>query len=151
MQGGQDQPEKAPERYGGSYLALDGASKKRLPQPPVRRKSGAWLASRLKELVLLVVILGVAAYFFRGRLEPVLAGNPYTVPLYKFLQEKFPETKKEPLKGLSTSADMPDNATPMPAGGEVTFSSGQGFGTVSPDDGSDSFRVVVPPEEQKPR
>lgn len=152
MQGGQEsQPEKAPERYSDSYLAIEAANKKALPQLPVRRRSGAWLASRLKELLLLIVVLGVAGYFFRGRLLPLLAGNSVTLPIVQFIEAKFPEKQKDQIQGLSTSADVAGSNFPVPTGGEVTFSSGQGFGTVTADDGSDSFRVVVPPEEQKPR
>jgi hypothetical protein len=82
----------------------------------------------------------------------VLAGNAYTLPIAQFIEEKFPgKKKKEPVQELSTAADVADGAVAKPAGGEMTFSSGQGFGTVAPDDGSDKFRVVVPPEEEKPR
>jgi multidrug efflux pump subunit AcrA (membrane-fusion protein) len=153
VQGSQESdPEKSPERYGSSYLAMEAANRKGLPQVPVRRRRGAWLKSRLKELVLLLVILGAAAYFFRARLVPVLAENPTTLPIAQFIEAKFPvQTKNDAVPGLTTSADLPETALPQPTGGDVTFSSGQGFGTVSADDGSDSFRVVVPPEGEKPR
>jgi len=152
VEGGQEsQSPKAPERYSDSYLAMEGAQKKGLPRPKARRRWGLWLASRLKELLLLLVILAVAGYIFRARLLPVLAGNSVTLPVAQFIEAKFPVQKANPIQGLSTTADVADSSQPLPTGGEVTFSSGQGFGTVTADDGSDSFRVVVPPEEQKPR
>lgn len=150
MNGGpESEPEKPKERYSGSYLAIDSANKKNLPQAAIKRGKSY---SRLKELVLLLVIAGVVAYWQRGRILPWLAENPRTAPLLQALNLRI-EPKKKQEKYLTTSADgaSPEGATAKPAGGEATFSSGQGYGTVTADDGSDSFRVVVPPDSEKPR
>lgn len=143
-------PEKAHEHYGDSYLAMDAANRKRLPQHPVRRKRAGWFIGRLKELCLLLVVLSVVVYFQRARILPWLAQFPPAAPLYQFIQKTFPVEERSEMRELATNADLVENdAGASTAGGETTFVSGQGFGTVSADDGSDSFRVVLPPEAEK--
>jgi len=136
---GPSESEKPKERYGASYLAMEAAQQKPKASQPVRRRSG----SGSKVVLLLLVIAGLAAYHQRARLIPWLEQNPRTSPFVLAIREKLGLEKKRSL------ADTPESESP--AGGETTFSSGQGYGTVTPDDGSDSFRVVLPEEAEKSR
>jgi hypothetical protein len=138
----ESESEKPKERYGASYLAMQSAQQAPVAVRPIRRRSG----SRLKVILLLLLIAGLAAYHQRARLVPWLEQNPRTAPLVLVIREKL---GLEPEAKMRSLADVPDGAKPV--GGETTFSSGQGYGTVTPDDGSDSFRVVVPEEAEKSR
>lgn len=132
---GSEGDKTAPERFGASYLAMDAAQKKGSSVPAAKRgrKSG-----RGKRVFFFVLAAGGIFYFQREKLLPLLAENTLTGPAYKALVGRFFPASDDP-------AGLP--LTPLPAGtgGTTTFASGQGFGAVSPDDGSASFRVVVPP------
>jgi hypothetical protein len=139
MQGPSDSPpEKQKETYSASYLAMEAAQRKTQTPEPVRRRS----PSRIKKVLLVCLIAGVLAYSLRARLVSWMEGIPTMAPLVESLREKWTSWE-------TNFSAMRDEG--KPGGGETSFSMGQGFGTVPPDDGSDSYRVVVPPEETPAR
>ncbi len=131
----QDPPK---ERYGESYLAMDAQQKKAHPMAPARRS----VSKGGNKLLLLFVVVMALLYFQGGRLMAWLERQPTSARILKVIRENLrPADEKAgpPLEPLNTGTGA--------TGGETTFASGQGFGTVSPDDGGQSFRVVVPPNE----
>lgn len=135
---GQPESEKPKERYAASYLAMDAAHQKPVAVPRARRRSGGWI----KVALLLLLIGGAVAYFQRAHLIPWLEQNPQTAVVLQAVREKLGLAGERESDGPSSVGNGA-----LPTGGETTFTSGQGFGTVAPDDGSDTFRVVVPPGE----
>lgn len=132
-------PEDAPrERYGDSYLAMDAMQKKAHPLPPPRRhvsKGGN------KWVLLLLIVVGV--FYFQGaRIMAWLEAQPFSARILNSIRENLRPADEKAGPGMTPLKDGVGAA-----GGETTFASGQGFGAVSPDDGSNSFRVVVPPDE----
>lgn len=132
-------PEEAPrERYGESYLAMDAMQKKAHPVPSPKRQ-----VSKGGNKWLLLLVLVVAVFYFQGaRITAWLEREPSTARILKTIRgylRPADEKAGPPLTPLDSGVGA--------AGGETTFASGQGFGTVTPDDGSDSFRVVVPGNE----
>ena len=133
-----EEPEESPrERYGESYLAMDAMQKKAHPVVPRRRP-----VSKGGNKWLLFLLLVLALFYFQGaRMMAWLEREPSTARILKTIRGHLrPADEKAgppltPLDGVGAT------------GGETTFASGQGFGTVTPDDGSDSFRVVVPANE----
>jgi hypothetical protein len=137
---GQPESQKPKEQYGTSYLAMEAAHQKPLTAKKMRRRSLAGI----KEILLVLLLLGGVAYFQRARILPWLEQYPQLASLMGSIRTILPQ---EPAKKGPVSV----GGEARPAGGETTFSSGQGGGTVTPDDGSDSFRVVVPPEQEGAR
>lgn len=125
------------ENYTASYIAAgDSRAKEAVTKIP-SRNWGKWL-------LLLLLGGGIAVYAWRDTLVPWLRKNPVTGSLVAKVEKQM-GSGKFPKGGLSKGVQN----DPLPAtGGDVTFSSGKGFGTAVPDDGSDSFRVVLPPEQE---
>jgi hypothetical protein len=124
--------EKPKERYSESYLAMNAAQTQPAPVRTVKGRSrGKW------RVALLVILIGCGvAYLQRALLLRWLEQNRQTAPIVEKIRESF---------GISAEQDGMLGGS-APDGDQRTFSSGQGFGVVTPDDGSDTFRVVAPPE-----
>lgn len=86
------------------------------------------------------MLIALAVFYFQGaRIMSWIKQQPFMTRILETVREHLrPADEKAgpPLTPLTNGAGA--------TGGETTFASGQGFGTMSPDDGSDSFRVVVP-------
>jgi len=94
-----------------------------------------------KWLLLVIVVLAVF-YFQGGRIMAWLEKEPFTARILNSIRESLRPADEKAGPGLT-----PLKGDAGATGGGTTFASGQGFGTVTRDDGSDSFRVVAPPGE----
>jgi hypothetical protein len=121
-----DKPEPRPESsYTSSYLAYQ---REHAPAERPKRKR-RWQGPG-KGLVVWI-LAAVALYYFR---QPVVG----------FLEKFLGRGVMEAFGGAVGWKDE-ETGQLRPSGGVTTFSDG-GTVTVSPDDGSDRYRVVVPPE-----
>jgi len=121
------------ECYSASYLAMDARQRQPSNVPSqVRRPRG-----RVR-LLFLLLILGTLAYVQRARIFSWMESVPGGATLVQEIRSRWAPEDSGGLPGVAGSW----NAT------GTTFSSGQGFGTVMPDDGADTFRVVPAPQEE---
>lgn len=129
MDGSESDSERPKERYGESYLAMNAAQKRAAPALPIPRRP----KGRGGIVLVFILVTAGLAYLQRARVLPWLEQHSHTGPLLEKIREHF--GSREERGGDILKA----------AGGETTVL-GQGSGTVTPDDGSDTFRVIPSPE-----
>jgi hypothetical protein len=122
---GDEEKKPEAESYTASYLAYQRSIQTAAPPP---RKARRWQGPG-RGLLLLIVAAG-ALYFYRAE-------------VVGFLREHLGRGMMETVGGAMGWKNEQTGAI-RPTGGVTTFADG-GTASVEPDDGSDRYRVVVPP------